>query len=66
MPTIFITGVSSGIGNGTAKVFAQHGWNVAGTVLDINEDIDLKTIKNIKCYELDVLDHEVMRMSPGR
>lgn len=60
MPTIFITGVSSGIGNGTAKVFAQHGWNVAGTVLDINEDIDLKAIKNVKCYELDVLNHEVI------
>ena len=58
MPAIFITGVSSGIGYGTAKVFAQHGWNVAGTVLDINEDMDLKYIKNIKCYPLTVLDYE--------
>lgn len=58
MPTIFITGVSSGIGNGTAKVFAHHGWNVAGTVLDLNEDIDLKHMENVKLYELNVLDHE--------
>ena len=57
MQTIFITGVSSGIGYGTAKVFAEHGWNVAGTVRKIKEN-GLEKYDNIKLYELDVLDHE--------
>ena len=58
MPTIFITGVSSGIGNGTAKVFAEHGWNVAGTVLSFDEETGLDKYENIKLYELNVLDYE--------
>jgi len=58
MPAIFITGVSSGIGMGTAKVFAAHGWQVAGTVLDKNEDMEIKNNKNIKLYELNVLDEK--------
>ena len=58
MSTIFITGVSSGIGNGTARVFAEHGWNVAGTVLDLREETGLGKYENIKLYELNVLDHE--------
>ena len=57
MPTIFITGVSSGIGYGTAKVFAEHGWNVAGTVRRIKEN-GLEKYENIRLYELDVVDHE--------
>ncbi len=63
MPTIFITGVSSGIGMGTAKVFADHGWNVAGTVLDLNEETEVKNYKNIKLYELNVLnEHDIPKV----
>ena len=58
MSTIFITGVSSGIGNGTAKVFAENGWNVAGTVLDLSEETGLEKYDNIKLYKLNVLDYE--------
>lgn len=58
MPAIFITGVSSGIGMGTAKVFADRGWNVAGTVLDPKEDLEVKKYDNIKLYQLDVLKEQ--------
>lgn len=33
MPTILVTGVSSGIGKATAEWFARAGWNVIGTYL---------------------------------
>jgi NAD(P)-dependent dehydrogenase (short-subunit alcohol dehydrogenase family) len=32
MQTILITGCSSGIGEASAKYFAQKGWNVAATM----------------------------------
>ncbi len=34
MPSILITGVSSGIGEATAEKFAREGWTVVGTVRD--------------------------------
>ena len=60
MPTVFITGTSSGIGRGTAKCFLEHGWNVAGTQLacDIGKETELTRYPNFHLYELDVLDHE--------
>lgn len=60
MPTVFITGTSSGIGRGTAKCFLEHGWNVAGTQLpcDVEKETELIRYPNFRLYELDVLDHE--------
>ncbi len=59
MPTVFITGTSSGIGRGTAKCFLEHGWNVAATQLkgDIGKETELNQNPNCRLYELDVLDH---------
>ena len=34
MPHILITGVSTGIGRAVAKLYAQRGWRVTGTVRD--------------------------------
>lgn len=34
MPSILITGVSTGIGNACANLYAQQGWRVTGTVRD--------------------------------
>lgn len=60
MPTLFITGTSSGIGRGTAKRFLEHGWNVAGTQLacDIAKEAELTQYPGFHLYELDVLDHQ--------
>lgn len=60
MPTVFITGTSSGIGRGTAKCFLEHGWNVASTQLagDIVQETELTQYPNFRLYELDVLDYE--------
>ena len=59
MPTVFITGTSSGIGRGTAKSFLAHGWQVAGTQLacDIEKEKELNQDSNCRLYGLDVLDH---------
>src|SRR5258708_32335594 len=39
MPSVVVTGVSSGIGRGTAKVLVQHGFHVFGSVRK-REDAD--------------------------
>ncbi len=54
--TVLITGSSSGIGNATAKYFAQNGWNVAATMRNPEKDETLKHLPNIKTYALDVLN----------
>ncbi|MBJ7428870.1 MAG: SDR family oxidoreductase [Bacteroidia bacterium] len=56
--TVLITGSSSGIGNVTAKYFAQNGWNVAATMRHPEKDETLKGNNNIKLYTLDVLNEE--------
>lgn len=61
--TIFITGASSGIGKVTAIYFAQKGWNVAATLRNPKQEIDLGNFENIKCYSLDVLDENSIRLA---
>jgi len=48
--TIFITGASSGIGQETAKYFAEKGWNVAATMRKVTEVNELLKYPNIKLY----------------
>lgn len=36
MPTVLITGVSTGIGRAAANLFASRGWTVVGTVRDVS------------------------------
>ncbi len=64
MKNILITGISSGIGEATAKYFVSKGWNVVGTVLP-GEANDLKKIKpeNLKIIELDVRDSGMVERS---
>lgn len=56
MKTIVITGASSGIGKATAKYFAQKGWNVAATMRHPEKEMELSSMENIKCFQLDVTD----------
>src|SRR5690606_7695651 len=52
--TIFITGASSGLGKATAKLFVSKGWNVIATVRNIEKEIELSQLKNIRLLPLDV------------
>lgn len=56
MKTIVITGASSGIGKATATHFASHGWRVAATMRDPENETDLKRHDGITLYQLDVTD----------
>ena len=55
--TIFITGASTGLGNATAKLFANHGWNVIATMRN-TAGSDLEGITNITLLKLDVTNLE--------
>ncbi|MCU0855181.1 MAG: SDR family oxidoreductase [Rhodobacteraceae bacterium] len=54
--TIFITGVSSGLGAATARLFADKGWNVVGTVRRTEDGAAWHSRKNVRILELDVTD----------
>ncbi len=54
MPTLLITGASSGIGKATVEWFSEKGWNVAATMRDPSRHADLGAMKGVKLYALDV------------
>ncbi|VXC38643.1 Short-chain dehydrogenase [Flavobacterium sp. 9AF] len=58
MKNILITGASGGLGKITVKYFAEKGWNVIATMIDINLAEELIDWPNVKCYELDVTSTE--------
>ncbi|WP_128910929.1 SDR family oxidoreductase [Tropicibacter alexandrii] len=55
MPTILITGASSGIGRATALRFQSEGWNVIATMRDPAAS-DLGDLDNVLVTHLDVTD----------
>lgn len=58
MRTILITRASSGIGKGTAILFAEKGWNVIATMRNPIHLSLFADRENIKTYLLDVKDKE--------
>ncbi len=56
MPTVLITGASSGIGKAAARHFATNGWKVAATMRTPAKETELTTLPNVRLYALDVTD----------
>ena len=56
MPTIFITGASSGLGHATAKLFAAKGWQVIATMRTPEKTPDLAQLPGVTVLPLDVTD----------
>lgn len=54
MPTIFITGASSGLGHATAKLFAARGWQVIATMRTPDKTPDLAQLPGVTVLPLDV------------
>ncbi len=47
-PTVFITRVNSGVGLASTKLFLEKGWNVVGTVRDVEAAKELKELASSK------------------
>jgi len=56
MPTIFITGASSGLGKATAQLFAARGWQVIATMRHPEHATDLRQLPGVHLLPLDVTD----------
>ncbi|MBS1661660.1 MAG: SDR family oxidoreductase [Bacteroidetes bacterium] len=61
--TIFITGASSGLGKGTAKLFQSKGWNVVATMRKPENEIELTALSNVLVTKLDVLDVDSIKIA---
>lgn len=57
---IFITGVSSGLGEATARLFADSGWKVVGTVRKAEDAEKFSDRPNQRVLNLDVTDQEAV------
>ena len=54
--TVFITGVSSGIGKATALYFHEKGWNVIASLRNPEQEKELMSKQNMLVVRLDVTD----------
>ncbi len=54
--SVLITGCSTGIGAAAAKVFSDHGWNVAATMRKPEQGEALSALRGVKVLALDVTD----------
>ena len=60
MPTVLITGCSSGFGLATARLFLERGWDVVATMRTPRPDV-LPASPKLRIVALDVLDPESVR-----
>ncbi|OOM73697.1 3-oxoacyl-[acyl-carrier-protein] reductase FabG [Clostridium puniceum] len=61
--TVLITGCSTGLGNVTAKKFANEGWNVVATMRDPDESIAIENPERIFVTQLDVTNPHSIEMA---
>ena len=61
--TVIITGCSSGIGEATARLFQQKGWNVAATMRRPEQFKTLERLQNTACFLLDVTEPETIKLA---
>ena len=65
MPTIFITGASSGIGKATALHFQAQGWNVVASMRDPQAAAELGDLPHTLITRLDVTDSASIHSAMG-
>lgn len=61
--TVLVTGTSSGVGEATARLFAERGWNVAATARDPASVGDWSRAANVEALRLDVTDIDSIRLA---
>lgn len=64
--TIFITGVSTGLGRAAAKLFQQKGWNVIATMRNPETEMELTALENVTVLPLDVTNLQQIKTTVAK